>query len=132
LVSNVIGTALKYTPADRPARIQVSARAEAGSWVRIDIRDHGIGLPASEHEKVFVTFHRAHSEYPGTGLGLAICHRIVERHGGVIGVEDNPGGGSLFHFTLPVGAGSAEPAGLFRQGGRGGSERSGQTAGGRR
>jgi hypothetical protein len=63
---------------------------------------------------------------------LAICHRIVERHGGVIGVEDNPGGGSLFHFTLPVGAGSAEPAGLFRQGGRGGSERSGQTAGGRR
>nr|BFE89007.1 hypothetical protein GCM10020093_116080 [Planobispora longispora] len=53
---------------------------------------------------IFERFYRAHvgGPYHGSGLGLAICRRVVERHGGVIGVEDNPGGGSRFHFTLPA------------------------------
>jgi signal transduction histidine kinase len=69
--------------------------------VRIEIADRGVGIPADQHEKVFESFHRAHSGYTGTGLGLAICRRIVERHGGTIAVSDNPGGGSRFQFTLP-------------------------------
>jgi len=53
---------------------------------------------------VFEPFRRVHRDgaYAGTGLGLAICHRIVERVGGTIGVADNPGGGSRFHFTVAL------------------------------
>jgi signal transduction histidine kinase len=73
--------------------------------VRVEIADHGVGVPEGQHERVFEALHRSHTGYPGTGLGLAICQRIVHRHGGVIAVADNAGGGSKFHFTLPA----AEP-----------------------
>jgi hypothetical protein len=68
------------------------------------VADRGIGIPDAEKPAVFERFHRAHAAagYAGTGLGLAICKRIVERHGGEIGVDDNPGGGTRFHFTLEV------------------------------
>jgi signal transduction histidine kinase len=63
---------------------------------------------------VFASFHRAHAGYAGTGLGLTVCQRIVERHGCTIAVRDNPGGGSLFQFTLPVGAGPLQSGDLLR------------------
>jgi signal transduction histidine kinase len=112
LVDNLIGNALKYTAVDRPARIRISAcddpdQVPAG-MVRVRIADQGIGIPSGGHEKLFVSFYRAHGEYPGTGLGLAICRRIVERHGGTITADDNSGGGSVFQFTLPS---MASPAG---------------------
>ncbi len=74
--------------------------------------DRGIGIPDGERDTVFTAFHRAAGSdgYPGTGLGLAIVHRIVQRHGGRAGVEPNPGGGSVFWFTVPGRAAGAAPA----------------------
>jgi signal transduction histidine kinase len=73
--------------------------------VRMEVADRGIGIPAGKHEEVFEGFARAHAGYAGTGLGLAICRRVIRRHGGRIGAEDNPGGGTRVWFTLPA----AEP-----------------------
>jgi signal transduction histidine kinase len=108
LLNNLIGNALKYTPPDQPAHIDITARlivlrSGADPHVHVQIADRGIGVPAGHHAAIFTSFHRAHaaSPYTGTGLGLAICHRIVERHGGHIYATDNPGGGTRMHFTLP-------------------------------
>jgi signal transduction histidine kinase/CHASE1-domain containing sensor protein len=108
LLDNLIGNALKYTLPGLPAHVQVRARHEPGYRVRVEIIDNGVGIPHDKHEDVFTAFQRAHTGYAGTGLGLAICQRVVERHGGTIGVSDNPGGGSRFHFTLPSGVASVE------------------------
>jgi signal transduction histidine kinase len=105
VIDNLIGNALKYTPPGQLARIDITARAaNHDGQVRIQIADRGIGIPEGEHAAVFGSFHRAHTGigYAGTGLGLAICKRIIERHGGVIAATDNPGGGAVFHFTLPA------------------------------
>jgi signal transduction histidine kinase len=109
LVDNLVGNALKYVHPGRPARVDVTA-AEENGWVRVDVADRGIGVPAGEREAIFEPFHRAHTEHPygGTGLGLAICRRIVERHGGQISVTANVGGGSRFYFTLPAAVGSPD------------------------
>ena len=105
VVDNLVGNALKYTRPGVPARVEVSARELRGGAVRIDVADNGIGIPAAERGKVFDEFHRCATggAHPGTGLGLAICRRIVEQHGGRIGVEENRGGGSRIWFTLPQG-----------------------------
>lgn len=108
VLDNLIGNALKYVRPGAVPRVEVSA-VQAGEWVRIEVTDTGIGIPDADKPYVFESFHRASSAvgYAGTGLGLTICRRIVERHGGEIGVEDNdgPGGGTRFWFTLPAGSG---------------------------
>ncbi|WP_189171896.1 ATP-binding protein [Pilimelia anulata] len=104
LLDNLIGNAVKYTAPGRPAAVTVSGGPRPDGTVELVVADRGIGIPADQADKVFQTFHRAHpgTGYQGTGLGLAICQRIVQRHGGSIRVEPNPGGGSRFRFTLPA------------------------------
>jgi len=104
LLDNLIGNAIKYTPIGEPAHIDVSAEPDRDGWTRVQIADHGIGIPTTDQPHVFTSFHRAaaHTSYTGTGLGLAICHRVINRHGGTITATDNPGGGTRIHFTLPT------------------------------
>ncbi|WP_018680170.1 ATP-binding protein [Actinokineospora enzanensis] len=103
LLDNLIGNAVKYTAPGTVPHLTITTTRHGGV-VTTTITDNGIGIPAGQHEKIFTTFHRAHTgaRYPGTGLGLAICKRIVERHGGTISAGDNPGGGTRFTFTLPA------------------------------
>jgi PAS domain S-box-containing protein len=97
---NLISNSIKFRGADLP-RINISARDVGHEWI-FSVQDNGIGIEAKYVDKVFVIFQRLHTrkEYPGTGIGLAICKRIVERHGGRIWYESEPGKGVTFYFTL--------------------------------
>jgi signal transduction histidine kinase len=106
VLDNLIGNAIKYTPPDREPRIRVGCLPlEGGRW-RCEVCDNGIGIPDCDRAAVFDAFTRVggSENFPGTGLGLAIVHRIVERHHGEVGVEENPAGGSVFWFTVPTDA----------------------------
>ncbi|WP_433617947.1 ATP-binding protein [Dactylosporangium sp. CA-139114] len=109
VVDNLVGNAVKYTPAGVAPRVEISA-AEGPDGVRLEVADRGVGIPDEEKGRVFESFRRARAlDYGGTGLGLAICRRIVERHGGAIAVEDNPGGGTRFSVLLPHRTPGGEP-----------------------
>jgi PAS domain S-box-containing protein len=100
LFQNLIGNAIKFRSTAPPV-IQVSAQPDGADW-RFCVRDNGIGISSEFFDRLFVLFQRLHTraEYPGNGIGLAICKKIVERHGGRIWVEAEPGAGTAMWFTL--------------------------------
>ena len=101
LFQNLVGNAVKYQNPGIP-RIHISAARNGGNKWRFSIKDNGLGIDSQYFDKIFGMFQRLHKreEFAGTGVGLAICKKIVERHGGSISVESQPGHGSTFHFAL--------------------------------
>ncbi len=99
LLQNLISNAIKFS--DSEPKVHVGVRAQDGYWV-FAVKDNGIGIEPQFSDKVFQIFQRGVSrdKYPGTGIGLAVCKRIVERHGGKIWFESEPGKGTTFFFTL--------------------------------
>jgi two-component system, NtrC family, sensor kinase len=99
---NLVGNAVKFTP--EGGRVWVRADSEDGA-VRVEVGDTGPGIPAEDHERIFLEFQQAGSDVgkpQGTGLGLALAKKFVEMHGGKIGLESEVGKGSRFFFTIPI------------------------------
>ncbi|MBP9142856.1 MAG: PAS domain S-box protein [Thermoanaerobaculia bacterium] len=101
LFQNLVGNAIKYQGSGTPLIHVSAARNRAGRWV-FSVRDNGLGIELQYFDRIFGMFQRLHKreEFEGTGIGLAICKKIVERHGGTISVESQPGQGSTFRFEL--------------------------------
>jgi signal transduction histidine kinase len=102
VLDQFVDNAVRFVRHGTTARIGIGARELDGGWWRFEVADRGIGVAEEHRAKIFAPFHRAPSAegYPGAGLGLAVCARIVAMHGGEIGVDPNPGGGSIFWFTM--------------------------------
>ncbi|MCA9817340.1 MAG: PAS domain S-box protein [Candidatus Obscuribacterales bacterium] len=100
LFQNIIGNAIKFRSEVKPI-IRISTEEGQEYWT-FKIRDNGIGFEMQYAARIFVIFQRLHPKetYAGSGIGLAVCKKIVERHGGVIAVESEPGEGTTIEFTL--------------------------------
>jgi two-component system CheB/CheR fusion protein len=101
LLQNLLVNALKFTRPGHPPRVHIAAR-KTSEGIEVGVRDNGIGIKREYMDQLFTPFKRLHGreEYEGAGIGLAICRKVVERHGGMIWVESEPGAGAHFKFTL--------------------------------
>jgi signal transduction histidine kinase len=102
-LENLLGNAIKHTPAGSPVRISIARRDDR---VRVEVHDEGDGVPADAREKIFEKFGTLQSRREGSfhsaGLGLTFCKLAVEAHDGTIGVDPRAPGGSTFWFELPA------------------------------
>jgi PAS domain S-box-containing protein len=102
IFQNLIANSLRYHREGLAPEVDVSSERHDGHWI-ISVKDNGIGIDPQYHATVFGMFKRLHGQnQSGTGLGLSICQKIVERYGGRIWVESDPGNGSTFRFSLPL------------------------------
>ncbi len=100
---NYLSNALKY--GGRPPVVELGADIAGEGMIRYWLRDNGAGLSAVDQERIFIPFERLHQvRAEGHGLGLSIVRRIIEKLGGQVGVESDPGAGSIFYFLLPAAA----------------------------
>jgi light-regulated signal transduction histidine kinase (bacteriophytochrome) len=101
VLQNLIGNAIKFRKPDEPSKVYISAKYKKDKYI-FSVQDNGIGIEKQYMERIFTIFQRLHTKdkYEGTGIGLSIVKRIIERHGGRIWVESEPGVGSTFYFTL--------------------------------
>ncbi|MBN2304318.1 MAG: GAF domain-containing protein [Anaerolineae bacterium] len=108
VILNLVDNAIKFTPSEGQVTIAAyppGERGAAANFVRVDVRDTGPGVPDEHKERLFDRYAQIDGQRGrrrGTGLGLTFCQLAVEAHGGRIWIEDNPQGGSVFAFTLPV------------------------------
>jgi PAS domain S-box-containing protein len=111
---NLIANAIKFQNNTVP-RVHISAHNQAAAWI-FSVQDNGIGIEPHHRDRIFRIFERLHTseQYSGSGIGLAITRKIVERHGGRIWVESQPGTGSTFHFSLSTEMAVANPAAANR------------------
>jgi signal transduction histidine kinase len=101
---NLLANALKFSRHAEPAVIEVGmVRPEGSASPIYFVRDNGVGFDMDQADRLFVMFQRLYhqGEFEGSGVGLAMVRRIIERHGGQVWAEAEPGRGATFFFTLP-------------------------------
>ena len=100
VLMNLVDNAAKFTDDGETPEIEVG-RPDVDGRHRIEVRDRGRGVPADRSERIFAPLARLDKSVEGVGIGLATCRRVVEAHGGTMGVEEREGGGSVFWFDCP-------------------------------
>lgn len=103
ILQNLIANGLKFHKGGIPPRVTITSYLAAKNMVRVNVQDDGIGIDPKYHDQIFIMFKRLQdpNRYQGTGIGLSICKKIVQRHGGQIGVYSMPENGTTLWFTLP-------------------------------
>jgi len=103
VLANLFSNALRYSPAGRPPELHaVLDGAPYGATVRLEVVDHGPGVPDAQKERIFEPFERAGDRHPGVGLGLTVARGFAEAMGGQISAVDTPGGGLTIRVVLPA------------------------------
>jgi signal transduction histidine kinase len=102
VIVNLLDNAIKFSPADTVIEVKINKGGD--ETVEIVVRDHGVGIPSDQRERIFERFHQAHHDAAGGGLGLGlyITKQIVDLHGGLLAVDAPVDGGTRFTISLPV------------------------------
>jgi len=101
VLANLLSNALRFVRPDTNPSIRVSAERAGSRW-RVAVTDNGVGVPSEQQETMFVLFARADKRSDGSGIGLATVKRVVEAHGGRVGMDSPVGGGTRVWFELPA------------------------------